>query len=61
MRGGPPHRSQQQVRGGARGFTDIVPGKAAALEICTDGRGLTLTNVHRPQAGCSPWAGRAAF
>ena len=42
-------------------FTEIVPGKAAALEIRTDGRGLTLINVHGPQAGCSPWAGRAAF
>ena len=42
-------------------FTEIVPGKAAALEICTDGGGLTLINVHGPQAGCSPWAGRAAF
>ena len=42
-------------------FTEIVPRKAAALEIRTDGGGLTLINVHRPQAGCSPWAGRAAF
>ena len=42
-------------------FTEIVPGKAAALEIRKDGGGLTLINVHRPQAGCSPWAGRAAF
>ena len=42
-------------------FTEIVPGKAAALEICTDGGGLTLINVRGPQAGCSPWAGRAAF
>ena len=42
-------------------FTEIVPGKAAALEICTDGGGLTLNNVHGPQAGCSPWTGRAAF
>ena len=42
-------------------FTEIVPGKAAALEIRTDGGGLTLINVHRPQAGCSPWARRAAF
>ena len=42
-------------------FTEIVPGKAAALEICADGGGLTLINVHGPQAGCSPWAGRAAF
>ena len=42
-------------------FTEIVPGKAAALEICTDGGGLTLTNVHGPQAGCSSWAGRAGF
>ena len=32
-----------------------------ALEIRMDGGGLTLINVHRPQAGCSPWAGRAAF
>ena len=43
------------------GFTEIVPGKAAALKIRTDGGGLTLINVHGPQAGCSPWAGRAAF
>ena len=42
-------------------FTEIVPGKAAALEIRADGGGLTLINVHGPQAGCSPWAGRAAF
>ena len=42
-------------------FTEMVPGKAAALEIRTDGGGLTLINVHRSQAGCSPWAGRAAF
>ena len=34
-------------------FTEIVPGKAAALEIRTDGGGLTLINVHGPQAGCS--------
>ena len=42
-------------------FTESVPGKAAALEICTDGGGLILINVHGPQAGCSPGAGRAAF
>ena len=42
-------------------FTETVPRKAAALEIRTDGGRLTLINVHRPQAGCSPWAGRAAF
>ena len=42
-------------------FTKIVPGKAAALEIRTDRGGLTLIKVHRPQAGCSPWAGSAAF
>ena len=42
-------------------FTEIVPGKSAALEIGTDAGGLTLINVHGPQAGCSPWAGRAAF
>ena len=42
-------------------FTEIAPGKAAALEIRTDGGGLTLINVHGLQAGCSPWAGRAAF
>ena len=42
-------------------FTEIVPGKAAALEICTDRGGPTLINVHRLQAGCSPWAGGAAF
>ena len=37
-------------------FTEIVPGKTAALKIRTDGGGLTLINVHGPQAGCSPWA-----
>ena len=42
-------------------FTEIVPGKAAALEIRTHGGGLTLINVHGPQTGCSPWAGRVAF
>ena len=42
-------------------FTEIIPGKAAALEIRTDRGGLTLIIVHGPQAGCSPWAGRAAF
>ena len=42
-------------------FTEIVPGKAAALEIRKDRGGLTIINVHGPQAGCSPWAGRAAF
>ena len=42
-------------------FTDIVAGKAAALEIRTDKGGLTLINVQSPQAGCSTWAGRAAF
>ena len=42
-------------------FTEIVPGKAAAREIRTDGGGLTLIIVHGPQAGCSPWAGRAAL
>ena len=31
-------------------FTEIVPGG-----------GLTLINVHGPQASCSPWAGQAAF
>ena len=39
-----------------RSFTEIVPWEAAALEIRTDGRGLTLINVNGPQAGCSPWA-----
>ena len=42
-------------------FTEIVPGKAAAVEIRKDRGGLTLINVHGPQACCSPWAGRAAF
>ena len=42
-------------------LTEIVPGKASALEIRTDGGGLTLINVHGLQAGCSPLAGRAAF
>ena len=32
-------------------LTEIVPGKAAALEIRMDGGGLTLINVHGPQAG----------
>ena len=42
-------------------FTELVPGKAAALEIHTDKGRLTLINVHGPQPGCSPWVGRAAF
>ena len=42
-------------------FMEVVPGRATALEIRTDGGGLTLINVHGPQAGCSPWAGQAAF
>ena len=42
-------------------FTEIIPGKAAALEIRTDGGGLTVINVRGPQAGCCPWAGRPAF
>ena len=42
-------------------FTEIISGKAAALEMRTDGGGLSLLNVHGPQAGCSPWAGQAAF
>ena len=42
-------------------FTEIVPRKAAAVEIRTDGGGLTLINVHALQAGCSPWAGPAVF
>ena len=42
-------------------FTELVPGKAEALEIRTDKGSLTLINVHGPQAGCSSWAGRAAF
>ena len=42
-------------------FTEIVARKAAALEICADRGGLTLINVHGLQAGCSAWAGRAAF
>ena len=45
----------------ALSFTETVPGKAAALKIRTDGGGFTLINVHGPQAGCSPWAGWAAF
>ena len=49
--------AEQQVHG----FTQVVPRKAAALEVRTDKGGLTLINVHGPQAGCSPWAGRAAF
>ena len=42
-------------------FTEIVPRKAAGLEIRMDGGGLTLINVHGPQAGCSRWARRAVF
>ena len=42
-------------------FTQIIPGKPAALDIRTDGGGLNLINVHGPQTGCSPWVGRAAF
>ena len=42
-------------------FTEIFPGKAKALEIGTDGGGLTLINVHGSQARCSPWVGQAAF
>ena len=37
-------------------FTEFVPGRAAALVTRRDGGGLTLINVHEPQAGCSPWA-----
>ena len=43
------------------GFTELLPSKAGALKIRTDKGGLTLINVDGPQAGCSPWAGRAAF
>ena len=42
-------------------ITKLVSGKAAAQKIRTDKGGLTLINVHGPQAGCSPWSGRAAF
>ena len=42
-------------------FMKLVPAKAAVLEILTDKGGLTLINVQGPQAGCSPWAGPAAF
>ena len=42
-------------------FTQIVPGKAAALEIRTDKGGLTLINIHHLQASSSPLAGQAAF
>ena len=42
-------------------FTESLSWKASALEICMDRGCLTLINVHEPQAGCSPWAGRAAF
>ena len=43
------------------GFPALLLGKAAALEIRTEKGGLTLIKVHRPQAGCSSWTGRAAF
>ena len=42
-------------------FTEIVPRRAAALEIRTAGGGLTLINIHGPQASCPSWAGWAAF
>ena len=42
-------------------FTEVVPGTSAALQIRTDKGCLTLLNVRGPQAGCTPWAGRAAF
>ena len=42
-------------------FIQSVPGKAAALEICTEKAGLTLIIVQGPQAGSSSRAGRAAF
>ena len=54
-------RSKYVVEHEVLSLTEIVPGKATALEIRTDGGGLTLINVHGSQAGCSPWAGRAAF
>ena len=44
----------------ALSFTELAPGKAAGLKIRTDKGGLTLISVLGPQAGCSPWAGRAA-
>ena len=61
--GWPPQHSQLQVRGRAQSarFTEIVRGKAAALEIRTEKGGLNLINAHRPQVGSSPWAGQAAF
>ena len=40
--------------------TEPVPRNAAALETRIDKGGLTFINVHRPQAGSTPWAGRAA-
>ena len=57
------HRGQQQERprAGSLSFTNIVPGKAAALEIRKDKGGLTLINVHGLQASSLPLAGRAAF
>ena len=42
-------------------FTELVPGKAAALERLADKGGLTLITAHGPQAGCCPWAGQGAF
>ena len=61
--GGPltPVSSKYMAEHEVLSFTEIVPGKAAAMEIRTDGGGLTLINVHGSQAGSSPWAGRAAF
>ena len=55
-------RHPERPRGPAvRPHQGPCPSPLAALKICTDGGGLTLINVHGPQAGCSPWAGRAAF
>ena len=42
-------------------FTEILPWRAAALEIRTEGGGSTLINVHGSQAACFPRAGLAAF
>ena len=41
----------------------VTMGPVAAwpAQLLPHGGGLTLINVHGPQAGCSPWAGRAAF
>ena len=62
-RGGPPDCGQQQVRGGARGaqFRGNRLREGRRPGDPHGWGGLTLIDLHGPQEGCSPWAGRAAF